>query len=140
MDEKILVTRPSIPSYEEYIEAIKPLWDSHWITNMGTYHRQLEKELKEYMEHLELIGEGGTDFRPAFEYVNHLIEQGEFYHLKGLIYFTDGKGTYPKKKPPYQTAFIFMQEEYEDVDVPPWAVKLIVDAEDLDEGEEEHEY
>ena len=78
-----------------------------------------EKELKEYMEHLE---------------------QGEFYHLKGLIYFTDGKGTYPKKKPPYQTAFIFMQEEYEDVDVPPWAVKLIVDAEDLDEGEEEHEY
>ena len=100
----------------------------------------IEKELKEYMEHLELIGEGGTDFRPAFEYVNHLIEQGEFYHLKGLIYFTDGKGTYPKKKPPYQTAFIFMQEEYEDVDVPPWAVKLIVDAEDLDEGEEEHEY
>ena len=99
-----------------------------------------EKELKEYMEHLELIGEGGTDFRPAFEYVNHLIEQGEFYHLKGLIYFTDGKGTYPKKKPPYQTAFIFMQEEYEDVDVPPWAVKLIVDAEDLDEGEEKHEY
>ena len=99
-----------------------------------------EKELKEYMEHLELIGEGGTDFRPAFEYVNHLIEQGEFYHLKGLIYFTDGKGIYPKKKPPYQTAFIFMQEEYEDVDVPPWAVKLIVDAEDLDEGEEEHEY
>ena len=99
-----------------------------------------EKELKEYMEHLELIGEGGTDFRPAFEYVNHLIEQGEFYHLKGLIYFTDGKGTYPKKKPPYQTAFIFMQEEYEDVDVPPWAVKLIVDAEDLDEGEEEHEH
>ena len=99
-----------------------------------------EKELKEYMEHLELIGEGGTDFRPAFEYVNYLIEQGEFYHLKGLIYFTDGKGTYPKKKPPYQTAFIFMQEEYEDVDVPPWAVKLIVDAEDLDEGEEEHEH
>ena len=74
-----------------------------------------EKELKEYMEHLELIGEGGTDFRPAFEYVNQLIEQGEFYHLKGLIYFTDGKGTYPKKKPSYETAFIFMQEEYEDM-------------------------
>ena len=50
MDEKILVTRSSMPSYEEYIEAIKPLWDSHWITNMGTYHRQLEKELKEYLD------------------------------------------------------------------------------------------
>lgn len=54
MDEKILVTRPSMPSYEEYIEAIKPLWDSHWITNMGTYHRQLEKELKEYLDVLGL--------------------------------------------------------------------------------------
>lgn len=50
MDEKILVTRSSMPSYEEYIEAIKPLWDSHWITNMGTYHQQLEKELKEYLD------------------------------------------------------------------------------------------
>lgn len=49
MDEKILVTQSSMPSYEEYIEAIKPLWDSHWITNMGTYHKQLEKELKEYL-------------------------------------------------------------------------------------------
>lgn len=49
MDEKILVTRSSMPSYEEYIEAIKPLWDSHWITNMGIYHQQLEEELKEYL-------------------------------------------------------------------------------------------
>ena len=49
MDEKILVTRPSMPSYDEYIEAIKPLWDSHWITNMGIYHQQLEEELKEYL-------------------------------------------------------------------------------------------
>ena len=46
----------------------------------------------------------------------------------------------PKKKPIISDSIIFMQEEYEDVDVPPWAVKLIVDAEDLDEGEEEHEY
>lgn len=96
-----------------------------------------EKELKAYMEHLDLIGEGGTDFRPAFEYVNQMIETGEFYNLKGLVYFTDGKGTYPQKMPPYETAFIFMQEEYEDVDVPAWAVKLIVDAEDLKEGEKD---
>lgn len=54
MEEKIYVTRPSMPSYEEYIEAIKPLWDSHWITNMGTYHRQLEGKLKEYLDVPEL--------------------------------------------------------------------------------------
>lgn len=54
MDEKILVTRSSMPPYEEYIEAIKPLWDTHWLTNMGVYHQQLEKELKEYLDVPEL--------------------------------------------------------------------------------------
>jgi dTDP-4-amino-4,6-dideoxygalactose transaminase len=49
-NRKILVTQSSMPPYEEYIEAIKPLWDSHWLTNMGTYHRQLEQELKEYLD------------------------------------------------------------------------------------------
>lgn len=52
--DKILVTRSSMPPYEEYIEAIKPLWESHWLTNMGQYHRQLEKELKEYLDVPEL--------------------------------------------------------------------------------------
>lgn len=54
MDERILVTQSSMPPYEEYIEAIKPLWDTHWLTNMGTYHKQLEKELKDYLEVSEL--------------------------------------------------------------------------------------
>ena len=53
-DEKILVTRTSMPPYEEYIEAIKPLWDSRWITNMGQYHKELEKRLKEYLDVPEL--------------------------------------------------------------------------------------
>lgn len=48
-EEKIFVTRSSMPSYEEYIEAIKPLWGSHWLTNMGRYHQELEKKLKEYL-------------------------------------------------------------------------------------------
>ena len=48
-NEKILVTQSSMPPYEEYIEAIKPLWESHWLTNMGTYHKELEEELKQYL-------------------------------------------------------------------------------------------
>lgn len=50
MDKKILVTQSSMPPYEEYIEAIKPLWDSHWLTNMGIYHQELEEKLKEYLD------------------------------------------------------------------------------------------
>lgn len=53
-NKKILVTQSSMPPYEEYIEAIKPLWDSHWITNMGTYHKELEEKLKQYLEVPEL--------------------------------------------------------------------------------------
>ncbi len=49
-NEKILVTQSSMPPYEEYIEAIKPLWDSHWLTNMGMYHQELEEELKKYLD------------------------------------------------------------------------------------------
>lgn len=90
-----------------------------------------EEELKEYMEHLELCGEGGTDFRPAFAYVDQLLGAHAFQQLKGLLYFTDGKGIYPAKMPPYETAFVFLKEDYEDVDVPPWAMKLILEAEDL---------
>lgn len=44
--KKILVTRSSMPSIEEYIDEIQELWDSHWLTNMGEKHRQLEVELK----------------------------------------------------------------------------------------------
>lgn len=49
MKENIYVTRPSMPSWEEYTERIKPLWESHWLTNMGELHNTLEQELKEYL-------------------------------------------------------------------------------------------
>ena len=49
MKHDILVLRSSMPSYEDYIEAIKPLWDSHWLTNMGKFHRELEGELRDFL-------------------------------------------------------------------------------------------
>jgi len=52
--DKILVTQSSMPPYEEYIKAIKPLWDSHWITNMGQYHGELEHKLRQYLDVPEL--------------------------------------------------------------------------------------
>lgn len=90
-----------------------------------------EQELKDYMENLELFGEGGTDFRPAFEYVRQLQRERMFTNLRGLLYFTDGKGIYPGKMPPFETAFVFMQKDYDDKDVPPWAIKLVLREEDF---------
>ena len=45
----INVTRSSMPSFEEYCEEIKELWESHWLTNMGVKHKQLEVDLKAYL-------------------------------------------------------------------------------------------
>ncbi len=60
MTNKILVTRSSMPSFEEYIDEIKDIWESHWLTNMGEKHQRLEKELMSYMgvDHLHLLVNG----------------------------------------------------------------------------------
>lgn len=54
MSEKILVTRSSMPPMEEYIEEIKILWDTHWLTNMGALHKNLEYKLKDYLKVKEI--------------------------------------------------------------------------------------
>lgn len=47
MSDRILVTRSSMPTLDEYVEEIAPLWESHWLTNMGVEHKKLEAALKE---------------------------------------------------------------------------------------------
>lgn len=90
------------------------------------------EEFDRFSEAFTVKGYGGTDFRPAFEYVAKLQEKGELRELKGLLYFTDGFGTYPKRKPPYDTAFVFFREDYFDSGVPSWAMKVILGPEELD--------
>ena len=60
MKHNILVTRSSIPPLEEYMEEIRSIWDSHWMTNMGPKHQQLQKNLKEYLgvEQIDLLTNG----------------------------------------------------------------------------------
>jgi predicted metal-dependent peptidase len=88
-----------------------------------------ETEMKELLDHFEIHGFGGTDFRPVFEYVDALVEQKEFKNLKGMIYFTDGDGVFPQKKPAYKTAFVFLNDDYRDIRVPIWAIKAILTTE-----------
>lgn len=91
------------------------------------------EEMKAYMDDFTILGHGGTDFRPAFEYVNRMLLRGAFRRLKGLLYFTDGEGIYPVKRPVYDTAFVFVKDQYTDISVPPWAIKLILEPEQLTE-------
>ena len=90
-----------------------------------------QEEFENYIKNMKLCGFGGTDFRPAFDFVNNLVEKGELPKLKGVIYFTDGFGYFPSKKPSYDAAFVFIRGEAHEPNVPPWAIKLILDKEEI---------
>ena len=84
-------------------------------------------ELNEWGRTMRIHGFGGTDFRPAFAYVDKLVEDGVFENLGGLVYFTDGWGVYPEWMPDYKVAFIFYDENYRKEIVPPWAAQIVLD-------------
>ena len=84
------------------------------------------EELKAYMENFQLVGGSATDFRPVFDHVAKLQAEGAFTSLRGLVYFTDGMGIYPQKRPPYDTAFVLLEEPPLSVKMPPWAIRLVV--------------
>lgn len=90
-----------------------------------------QEEFDRYLATMQLRGFGGTDFRPVFAHVEELRKNREFTNLKGLIYFTDGYGTFPAQKPDYHTAFVFIRDEYQNPDVPPWAIKLVLEPEEI---------
>lgn len=78
--EPVLVTRSSMPELDEYIEEIRDIWDTHWLTNMGEKHRRLQEGLKEYLqvENIELL----TNGHMALEMVMQALE------LKGEVITT----------------------------------------------------
>ena len=90
-----------------------------------------QEEFDEYLKTMQIHGLGGTDFRPVFQYVEQLRQNREFTNLKGLIYFTDGYGAFPAKKPDYDTAFVFIDDEYNNPDVPAWAIKLVLQKDEI---------
>lgn len=60
LDKPVLVTRSSLPPLDEFVEMLKPIWDSAWLTNMGACHEEFKKQLKKYLKvsDLELFVNG----------------------------------------------------------------------------------
>ena len=83
-------------------------------------------QMDEFLESFTVIGGNGTDFRPVFDYVNECMEQGICKEVSALLYFTDGKGIYPKRRPNYKCAFLFL-EDYDRNLVPTWAISRRID-------------
>lgn len=71
-DKKIFVTRSSMPLLEEYVDEIRDIWESHWLTNMGAKHQKLQKELKNYLkvENIELLVNGHMALELALQALN----------------------------------------------------------------------
>lgn len=90
-----------------------------------------KEEMEDYIKNMKLFGFGGTDFRPVFDYVDTLRKNKEFTDLRGLIYFTDGYGDFPSHQPDYHTAFVFIENDYGNPDVPVWAIKLVLQSDEI---------
>lgn len=73
--QKILVTRSSMPSFEEYCEEIRDLWDTRWLTNSGAKHERLKAEIAQYLNvpHADLFVNGHN----ALECVIEALELGK---------------------------------------------------------------
>jgi dTDP-4-amino-4,6-dideoxygalactose transaminase len=72
MSDQILVTRSSMPPLEEYIAEIAPMWDTHWLTNMGPKHKQLQAQLCQYLgvENIELFTNGHMSLELTLQAMN----------------------------------------------------------------------
>lgn len=91
-----------------------------------------QEDFDRFLKEGKLKGFGSTDFRPVFDYVDKLAYEGEFENLKGLIYFTDGYGVYPVRMPDYDTIFVFLDDNDERPEVPPWAIPVVLKEEEIE--------
>jgi hypothetical protein len=82
---------------------------------------------KKYAKDLVIRGRGGTNFTPVFDLVEKLRRGGALKRLKGLLYFTDGDGVYPRKPTPYETAFVFATRKALSYNLPGWIVPLCLE-------------
>ena len=89
------------------------------------------EEFQAYIKTMQIKGLGQTDFRPVFAHVEELLRRKQLTDLRGLLYFTDGLGTFPEKKPPYDTAFIIHTDDYHEVQVPPWAMHMVLTEDEI---------
>lgn len=85
------------------------------------------EEWAKYTKSLTIKGRGGTNFIPVFTRVEKLRRQGALKRLKGLLYFTDGDGVYPREPTPYETAFVFSTRKALERQLPEWIVKLCLE-------------
>ena len=105
------------------MQADNAVRDETWLNDLDALDR--------YAEHFTLAGGGGTDFRPALARVEALRAEGPLRDVQGVLYFNDGKGVYPARRPPFDVAFLFLENGAPPPEVPPWAMRLVLQPEEF---------
>ena len=100
------------------MQADNAVRDEVWLTDLDALSR--------YADRFVLVGGGGTDFRPAFARIEELRRSGTLREVQGVLYFTDGKGIFPSRRPDFDTAFVFLPQAGAEPEVPPWALRLVL--------------
>ncbi len=68
-EEIIFVTQPSLPPLEDFIESLKDIWESKWITNNGKFHKDFEQKIADYLgvKHISLFSNGTLALMTAIQ-------------------------------------------------------------------------
>ena len=76
MADKILVTRSSMPPLKEYIDEIRDIWQSHWLTNMGVKHRALQEALRRFfgVPNIDLFTNGHMALELSLQAMNRMVQ------------------------------------------------------------------
>lgn len=90
------------------------------------------REVESYLRTMTVKGLGGTDFRPAFDFIESRIKSGEIKKLDGILYFTDGFGTMPTHSIGAKTAFVYLYADRDHPETPQWIDDYILEEKDLD--------
>ena len=94
-----------------------------------------KEDFEDFLSRLRYHYREECDFRPAFLWTDDMLHRRQFYNLKGLLCFTDATGPFPPTKPAYDAAAVFVNDNYSTPAVPPWAVRLVLQKDELDEHE-----
>ena len=78
-EQKILVTRSSMPTIEEYMEEIRPAFESHYLTNMGPIYKKLQHQLMDYLDvpYISLFANGHLALELAIQALGLQAKGGE---------------------------------------------------------------
>lgn len=89
------------------------------------------EEMREFVAGLTVPDAHGYDFRPVFDRVSYLNRIHTFKNLRGVLVLTEDVGSFPSVMPAFPGAFIFVNNDYSVPDVPPWAIRLVLQSDEI---------